>query len=67
MKFIFAKTVNYTTDIPVELHIFDADSEFRKIEDDVKNNVFNEFKISIRRMGKNQNLPTFMLNTDNDE
>lgn len=67
VKFIYAKTVNYTTDIPVELHIFDADPEFRKIEDDVKNNIFDGFKISIRRMGKNPNLPTFMLNIDNNE
>lgn len=67
LKYIFAKTVNYTTDIPVELHIFDVDPEFRKIEDDVKNNIFDGFKISIRKMGKNQNLPTFMLNIDDDE
>lgn len=67
VKSIFAKTVNYTTDIPVVLHIFDIDPEFRKIEDDVKSGIFNDFNISIRRMGKNQNLPTFILNNDDNE
>ena len=67
VKAIFAKTVNYTTEIPVVLHIFDVDPEFRKIEDDVRNNIFYGFNISIRKMGKNQNLPTFMLNDDDNE
>lgn len=67
VKAIFSKSVCYTTDIPVVLHVFDVDSEFRKIEDDIKNNIFSNFKISIRRMGRNHNLPTFMLNFDDNE
>ena len=67
VKAIFSKSVSYTTDIPLVLHVYDVDSEFRKIEDDIKNNIFGDFKISIRRMGKNQNLPTFMLNIEDNE
>lgn len=67
VKAIFSKSVNYTTDVPVVLHVFDVDSEFRKIEDDIKNNIFNDFSMIIRRMGKNQNLPTFMLNIEDYE
>lgn len=67
VKSVFSKTVNFTTDLPIVLHVFNADSEFRKIEDDIKNTIFDGFNLSIRRMGKNSNLPTFILNIDNNE
>lgn len=65
-KGAYAKTVNYDTSKEIILHVFNPDTDFRKIENDIKTNIFHEFKISIRKMGLNINLPTFILNIEDN-
>lgn len=44
------------------LYVYDADDEFRKIENDIKERIFDQFTITIKRMVKNINVPDYIVN-----
>lgn len=62
MKSAFSKTVGWDTEKEIFLYVYDADDEFRKIENDIKERIFDQFTITIKRMVKNINVPDYIVN-----
>lgn len=62
LKSAFSKTVGWDTEKEIFLYVYDADDEFRKIENDIKKRIFDQFTITIKRMVKNINVPDYIVN-----
>lgn len=58
----FSKTVGWDTEKEIVLYVYDADDEFRKIENDIKERIFEKFTITIKRMVKNNNISGYIVN-----
>lgn len=63
----YSKTPLWDKDVGIYLYVYDADGDFRKIENEIKENVFNGFTITIKKMARNNNIPDFLLNLTDDE
>lgn len=64
----YSKTSLWDKCIKIVLYVYDADDEFRKIENDIKTNIFDGFNVSIMKMARNNNIPDFLLNlTENEQ
>ena len=63
----YSKTILWDKTIEIFLYVYNTDDEFRKIESDIKDNVFDGFKISIKRMACNNTIPDFLLNLTENE
>lgn len=67
LKEAYSKTSLWDKEISICLYVYDADDEFRKIENDIKENIFDGFTITIKKMVRNINIPEFLLNSIEDE
>lgn len=67
VKDAYSKTTLWDKSIEINLYVYDTDDEFRKIESDIKNEVFKGFNISIKRMACINSIPDFLLNLTGDE
>lgn len=67
LQHAYAKTMYWDKKYPIILHVYDAESQFRKIEPEIQANLFNEFDFKIKRMSKIINLPDFIINEPDDE
>ena len=47
--------------------MYNIDDEFRKIENDIKTDIFNGFNVSIMKMACNNSIPDFLLNLTENE
>ena len=63
----YSKTVLWDKSIEIFLYVYNTDDEFRKIEHDIKEHVFDGFQISVKRMSCNNAIPDFLLNLTEDE
>jgi len=63
----YSNTSLYEKTIPISLYVYNADDDFRKIEPDIKERIFKGFKITIMKMVANNSIPSFILNTFNNE
>ena len=64
----YSKTSLWDKDIKIILYVYDADDEFRKIENDIKTDIFDGFTVSIMKMARNNSIPDFLLNmTENEQ
>ena len=43
---------------------YNPDDEFRKLEDDIKDKIFDKFEISIKKMLPSNNIPSFIVNAE---
>lgn len=64
LKSAYSKTIGWDCTKDILLYVYNADDEFRKIENDIKEKIFNKFKISIKRMTANNNIPSFIVNAE---
>lgn len=64
LKSAFSKTVGWNREKAIVLYVYDADSDFRKIENDIKERVFESFQITIKHMVRNSNIPDYILNEE---
>lgn len=64
LKAAYAKTTGWDRSKEILLYVYNPDDEFRKIENDIKERIFGTFKISIKRMSSNNNIPSFIVNAD---
>lgn len=64
LKAAYAKTTGWDRSKKIILYVYNPDDEFRKIENDIKDRIFGTFKISIKRMSSNNNIPSFIVNAD---
>ena len=62
VKAAYSKTVNWDKSKEIILYVYNTDEEFRKIEPDIKENIFSEFKITIKKMQCNNNIPEYIIN-----
>lgn len=62
LKSAFSKTVGWNREKAIVLYVYDADTEFRKIENDIKERIFESFQITIKHMVRNSNIPDYILN-----
>lgn len=63
----YSNTSLYDTDIPIDLYVYNKDDEFRKIESDIKERIFDGFNVKIKYMVSNNNIPSYIQNAlDND-
>jgi len=60
----FSKTTGWDRTKEILLYVYNPDDEFRKIENDIKEKIFNGFKMSIKRMLPNNNIPSFIVNAE---
>lgn len=68
MRNAYSKTSLWDKDIKIILYVYDADDEFRKIENDIKTDIFDGFTVSIMKMARNNSIPDFLLNmTENEQ
>ena len=68
LKNAYSKTSLWDKNIKIILYVYDADDEFRKIENDIKTDIFEGFNVSIMKMARNNNIPDFLLNlTENEQ
>ena len=58
----YAQTSLYDKKIPIYLYVYNPDSEFRKIEPDIKERIFKDFKIEILCMASSNNIPSYIQN-----
>ena len=63
----YARTSLWDKSIEIILYVYNVDDEFRKIEDDIINEVFEGFTISIKKMAYNNSIPDFLLNLQDYE
>lgn len=59
----YSNTSLYDKDIPISLYVYNQDDEFRKIEPDIKDDIFNGFTIDIKYMTSNNNIPSYIQNS----
>ena len=62
VKAAYSKTVNWDKSKEIILYVYNTDEEFRKIEPDIKENIFSEFNITIKKMQCNNNIPEYIIN-----
>lgn len=67
VKNAYSKTLLWDKSIAINLYVYNTDDEFRKIEEDIKNEVFGGFSISIKKMACNNNIPDYLLNLAENE
>lgn len=67
LKEAYSKTHFWDKSFNIILYVYNTDDEFRKIENDIKINIFTGFTISIKKMACNNNIPDFLLNLNEDE
>ena len=64
LKAAYSKKIGWDRTKDILLYVYNADDEFRKIENDIKEKIFDTFKISIKRMTANNNIPSFIVNAE---
>ena len=67
VKNAYSKTALWDKSIEIVLYVFNTDDEFRKIEDEIKGEVFDGFPLQIKRRACNNSIPDFLLNLTEDE
>lgn len=67
LKNAYSKTALWDKSIKIILYVYDADAEFRKIENDIKTTIFDGFTLQIMKMARNNNIPEFLLNLNENE
>lgn len=58
----YSNTSLYDKDIPIFLYVYNKDNEFRKLEPDIKERIFDGFTITIKYMVSNNNIPSYIQN-----
>ena len=57
----------YIINIPIDLYVYNKDDEFRKIESEIKERIFDGFDVKIKYMVSSNNIPSYIQNAlDND-
>lgn len=64
LKSAYSRTTGWDRTKEILLYVYNPDDEFRKIENDIKEKIFETFKISIKRMSANNNIPSFIVNAE---
>lgn len=64
LRSAFSRTAGWDKEKDIVLYVYDADDEFRKIENDIKKGVFSSLNVTIKRMVRNINIPEFLVNED---
>ena len=63
----YSNTSLYDKDIPIDLYVYNKDDEFRKIESEIKERIFDGFDVKIKYMVSSNNIPSYIQNAlDND-
>lgn len=63
----YANTSLYDKTIPVVLYVYNADDEFRKLEPCIENDIFKDFNITIKKMVANNSIPSYIINSVDNE
>lgn len=64
LKAAYSKTIGWDRTKKIVLYVYNANEEFRKIENDIKEYIFDSFEISIKKMTANNNIPSFIVNAE---
>ena len=64
LKSAYSKTIAGKKTKKILLYVYNPDDEFRKLEDDIKDKIFDKFEISIKKMLPSNNIPSFIVNAE---
>ena len=64
LKSAYSKTIAWDRSKEILLYVYNPDDEFRKLEDDIKDKIFDKFEISIKKMLPSNNIPSFIVNAE---
>ena len=64
LKSAYSKTIAWDRSKEILLYVYNPDDEFRKLEDDIKDKIFDTFEITIKRMLPSNNIPSFIVNAE---